>query len=113
MAVKGELSLPGDKSISHRSLMLATLGKKESISKSYVFGTIVVERFLDMFMLFLMILLALFIFPLNPDIDIYKYLLIVFIILCLFILLFKILKNIKIKLIQDLISNFPFFRICG
>ena len=31
MAVKGELSLPGDKSISHRALMLATLGKKESI----------------------------------------------------------------------------------
>ena len=31
MAVKGELSLPGDKSISHRALMLATIGKKESI----------------------------------------------------------------------------------
>ena len=31
MAVKGKLSFPGDKSISHRALMLATLGKKESI----------------------------------------------------------------------------------
>ena len=30
MAVKGQLSFPGDKSISHRALMLATLGKKES-----------------------------------------------------------------------------------
>ena len=31
MVVKGKLSFPGDKSISHRALMLATLGKKESI----------------------------------------------------------------------------------
>tara|TARA_B100000029_G_scaffold516539_1_gene630676 strand:+ start:7020 stop:8264 length:1245 start_codon:yes stop_codon:yes gene_type:complete len=31
MAIKGELSFPGDKSISHRALMVATLGNKESI----------------------------------------------------------------------------------
>ena len=84
------------------------LGKKNNISKSYVFGTIVVERFLDMFLLFLMIIVALLISPINSigNIPLYKYLLVVSVILCLFILLFKGLKIIQIKFLQDLISNF-------
>ena len=84
------------------------LGKKSSISKSYVFGTIVIERFLDMFMLFLMILVALFISPIGAtgDIPIYWYLLIVFIILCLFLFLFNFLKIIQVSFLKDLISNF-------
>ncbi len=84
------------------------LGKKNNISKSYVFGTIVVERFLDMFLLFLMIIVALLISPVNSivSIPLYKYLLVVSIVLCLFIALFKGLKIIQIKFLQDLILNF-------
>ena len=84
------------------------LGEKSNISKSYVFGTIVIERFLDMFLLFLMILVALLISPVSSidNTPLYKYLLVVSIVLCLFFLLFKILKVIQIKFLQDLISNF-------
>ena len=56
------------------------LGKKNNISKSYVFGTIVVERFLDMFLLFLMIIVALLISPLDSIVNtsLYKYLLVIY-----------------------------------
>ena len=84
------------------------LGEKSNISKSYVFGTIVIERFLDMFLLFLMILVALLISPISSigDTSLYRYLLVVSIVLCLFFLLFKILKVVQVKFLQDLISNF-------
>ena len=84
------------------------LGKKNNISKSYVFGTIVIERFLDMFLLFLMIIVGLLISPISSidNVPLYKYLLAVSIVLFLFALLFKILKIIQIKFFQNLIANF-------
>ena len=84
------------------------LGSRNNISKSYIFGTIVIERFLDMFILLLMISIALLISPIGyiNEVPMYWYLLIVFIILCLFIMLFKILKIIRNRFLKNLISNF-------
>ena len=41
------------------------LGKKNGMAKSYIFGTVIIERFLDMFSLFLMTLIALYISPIK------------------------------------------------
>ena len=84
------------------------LGNRVGVSKSYVFGSIVIERFLDMFMLFLMILVAMLISPVAvfDEIPIYWYLLIVLVVLSLFILLFKILKIIQNNFFKNLILNF-------
>ena len=84
------------------------LGKKTGVSKSYIFGTVVIERFLDMFNLFLMTLIAIFISPIKiiAGVSIYWYLFMVFIVLCLFMLLFNFLKIIKISFLKHLISNF-------
>ncbi len=84
------------------------LGKKNGMSKSYIFGTVIIERFLDMFSLFLMTLIALYISPIKTiaNISIYWYLIIVVLSLCFFVFLFNFLKIVKINFFDNLIKNF-------
>ena len=87
-----------------------TLGKKENISKSYILGTVVFERFLDMLILFLMILVCMIISPIMNigDISLFKILLVVFGILGLFLIMFFSLSKVSVpfKFVEQFISNF-------
>ena len=87
------------------------LGEKERISKSYVFGTVIVERFLDMLMLLLMIFIYIAIVPstMDGELSVLKILLIVSVILGVFLLLLLNVSKFptfSIKIIEDFISNF-------
>ncbi|MAV64336.1 MAG: hypothetical protein CBD97_01200 [Pelagibacteraceae bacterium TMED237] len=84
------------------------LGDKENISKSYILGTVVVERFLDMCMLFLMIILTLFVAPawFTSNVNIYSYLFVVVCFLVGFVLIFKGLRFLNFQSIKGFTSSF-------
>ena len=84
------------------------LGKKSNMSKSYVFGSVIIERFLDMFGLFFMMIVGIYVSPVKviANISIYWYLIIVVLILCFFVFLFNFLKIVRINIFENLIKNF-------
>ena len=86
------------------------LGKNQNISKSYVLGTVVIERFLDMIMLLFMAIICIFISPLSNigGISIYSLLFIILGIILAFLLIFISISSriIKIKLIENFLNKF-------
>ena len=84
------------------------LGKEYSLSKSYVFGTIVLERILDTLALILLSLFLLFIYPLTALIKIYIYIgIILSAILVIFLFILKRKKIVDTESgILLIISNF-------
>ena len=85
------------------------IGRKEDISKSYVLGTIIIERFLDMLMLLVFTIVYILISPISMigDIPIYYLLIIILTTIATFFLLLIIIAKVfvRIKLAQDFISK--------
>ena len=85
------------------------IGRKEDISKSYVLGTIIIERFLDMLMLLVFTIVYILVSPISMigDIPIYYLLIIILTTIAIFFLLLIIIAKVfvRIKLAQDFISK--------
>jgi len=86
------------------------VSNQNDVSKSYAFGTIIMERFLDMLMLLLMTIICIFISPISNigEFSIYYLFFIVLGIIGIFLFFFIIIsKNfIKIKIIKPFLDKF-------
>ena len=85
------------------------LGQNQKISKSYVLGTIVIERFLDVFMLLVMGIVCVIISPVKDvgGISLYFLLLIILgLLISFFIILFIMKGFVKIRLIENFLTQF-------
>ena len=85
------------------------IGRKEDISKSYVLGTIIIERFLDMLMLLVFTIVYILISPISMigDMPIYYLLIIILATIAVLFLLLIIIAKVfsRMKLTQNFISK--------
>lgn len=89
-----------------------SIAKMENISKSSAFGTVVVERVLDVFFVLFLFLLLIFLFPFTlsfpEDLIVKTYYFSIFSLIGLFTLIFMVWKKeIFLNIVEKIVSRFP------